>query len=383
MKKLSDKQRKLDVKNGLIHRSGKSQNQREDTALVSSNKSNWKSINNWIDKQRQENLNITIDEGGHVILHLPEIMNFFGEYKATALYISAIRKLSNTRKISNKAYKLKSVNFDDLKTISTSAALVLTAELSKWDDAVRQRLSPNINNWDDDILEQFTDLGFFELFQNNPIENITPKKEKTSTLRLVEYIKGRCGDSKKVRILKDKIKHIVGDNIKKWTFLHSGLTEAITNVSHHAYPDEYGCSKSDKNWYLTGSYNDETKELKIVFFDQGIGIPKSLPESEVWEKVLKILDKLNLSGAGSKKDEVLLKAAVELDRTSTDENDRGKGLQDLLEFIRKRGNGYLSILSLKGLYKFSVYKGQETVKSECFANAIGGTLIIWSATLDN
>ncbi len=35
--------------------------------------------------------------------------------------------------------------------------------------------------------------------------------------------------------------------------------------------------------------------------------------------------------ADNRKDEAMLKAAVELDRTSTAESDRGKGLQDLQE----------------------------------------------------
>ncbi|MGC6744878.1 hypothetical protein ACP0HM_10080 [Escherichia coli] len=49
----------------------------------------------------------------------------------------------------------------------------------------------------------------------------------------------------------------------------------------------------------------------------------------------------------------MLKAAVEIKRSSTGEEDRGKGLQDLLEFIKQRGEGYLSIMSGKGLYKYS------------------------------
>lgn len=161
--------------------------------------------------------------------------------------------------------------------------------------------------------------------------------------------------------------------------MHSGLTEAITNVSHHAYPDSEGYSTEDKNWYLTGSYNNETKELKIVFYDQGIGIPKSLPASEVWEKVLSVLSRLPV--VERKRDEVLLKAAVELERTSTKESDRGKGLQDLLEFIRQRKNGYLSILSLKGLFKYSMSDGKEEIKTEHFDKPVSGTLIIWSAEL--
>lgn len=74
---------------------------------------------------------------------------------------------------------------------------------------------------------------------------------------------------------------------------------------------------------------------------------------------------------------------MELDRTSTKKSDRGKGLQDMLEFIRQRGDGYLSILSLRGLYKLSVSNGKEVVKSEHFDNPIYGTLIIWCVTLQN
>ena len=55
----------------------------------------------------------------------------------------------------------------------------------------------------------------------------------------------------------------------------------------------------------------------------------------------------------------------------------------MLEFIRQRGNGYLSILSSKGLYKLTINNGKEIVKSEHFEYPICGTLIIWSATLQN
>lgn len=307
-------------------------------------------------------------------------MNFYLDYESTVLHISAIRKLSEKKKGLKRVLLLSSVNFDNLKKISTSAALVLTAELSKWDDALRQKLRPNVAKWDANILKKFTELGFFDLFQNSPIDPSQNQGSEEPGVHLVRYIKGCCGDSSKTRILKKKITDIVGEEIIKWTFLHSGLTEAITNVCHHAYPDNFRFLQSNKTWYLTGSYSDNTKQLKIVFYDQGIGIPKSLPASKVWERVLSLLSRLPV--AERKKDAVLLKAAVQLDRTSTGESDRGKGLQDLLVFIRQRQEGYLSILSLKGLYKFSICEGKESVKSEHFENPILGTLIIWSVTLD-
>jgi hypothetical protein len=379
MKKTTRKQRERDVRLNISLRKGRGISWHD--VNRNSSQSDWKDTNRWIDSKVREGLNISIDKRHRITLHLPEVMNFYEMYEPTALHIAAIRKLTDKKYLPNKAYRLASVNFDNLKKISTSAALVLTAELSKWDDAIRQRLRPNIDGWDCNILKQFSDLGFFELFNNNPLDEISKEKERCekSEFSLVKYIKGQCGDKAKTRILKEEIRNIVGENVGKWTFLDSGLSEAITNVTHHAYPNKGGISQKDKNWYLTGSYKEDTTELKIVFYDQGIGIPRSLPTSAIWEKVLSWFSRYSV--VDKKKHETLLRAAVELDRTSTLETDRGKGLQDLLEFIKHRNNGYLSILSLKGLYKYSIDNGKETVKSESFDHEIHGTLIIWNVAL--
>lgn len=381
MKKLSQKQRIRDIKVGCKHR--KKKVCKDEKRAVIRNNTKWLLVRDWIDERINEGLNISIGKKNIVTIFLPEKMDFHENYDSTVLYITAIRKFTDTLGFSERAYRLGSVKLDGLKTISTSAALVLTAELSKWDDVVRKNLVPLTESWSKDILCKFYDLGFFDLFSRSEIDSRIKERSEKSCVNLVKYIKGKCGDSDKTRLLKSRITEVVGDDVKKWTFLHGGLTEAITNVSHHAYPEDYGALEEDKNWYLTGAYNAGTKELKIVFYDQGIGIPKSLPTSHIWEKVLAFLSSLPITEeiAERKKDEKLLSAAVQLSRTSTKELDRGKGLQDLLEFIRQRGDGYISIMSLKGLYKYSLHNGKESIKTESFNDPICGTLIIWSVTL--
>jgi hypothetical protein len=239
-----------------------------------------------------------------------------------------------------------------------------------------KKVSFILKQWDKQIVQQLWELGFFDLFQQSPPIHLP---ENDHSLRLVKYIKGQCRDKSKTIKLKESIHELVGETILKWTFLHSGLTEAITNVSHHAYPDSLQINGADKNWYLTGSFNKNSGELKIAFYDQGIGIPKSLPASEVWEKVVQFLTKFSLDE--KRLHSTLLKAAVQLDRTSTAESDRGKGLPDLLEFINQRKDGYLSIISLKGLYKYTISNGSENIKSKALKNELPGTLIIWSVIL--
>ncbi|WP_338570655.1 hypothetical protein VRB37_16870 [Erwinia billingiae] len=265
-----------------------------------------------------------------------------------------------------------------MKYISASAALVLTAELSKWDESVRQRLRPKVKGWDKNILSQFDELGFFDLFKNKDSFELESEKEE-SAIKFVRYMKGHMEDDEKTLLLKSEVKRIVGEDLGQWTFLYSGLSEAITNVVHHAYPSGYGYDSDDKKWYLTASYDSEKKVIKVVFYDQGITIPGSLPSSTKKEK---ILDYLTVFPIGDRKrDELILKAAVEIQRSSTGEADRGKGLQDLLEFIKQRGKGYLSIMSGKGLYKYSEANHKVDVKTESFKLAVCGTLIVWSTQL--
>jgi len=135
----------------------------------------------------------------------------------------------------------------------------------------------------------------------------------------------------------------------------------------------------DRNWYLTGAFNDKTRELKIVFCDQGIGVPASLPSSKIWEKVLDSIS--TLPSVNRHKHATLLKAAMEVSRTSTDESDRGKGLPDMKEFIRQRGAGYLALMSGYGLYKLTVDQRRETHKTDTLAYPVEGTLIIWKVQL--
>ena len=301
--------------------------------------------------------------------------------------MNAIRRLASRSMIqSKKGYKLGSVDINKVESISTSASLVLTAELSRWDDHIANKLkAADTTKWQPEVLQQLIDVGFFELFPGcKELTEISQFRGEPET-KVVKYIKGRFGDFEKHRELKAKIMAIVhGREPPKWTFLATGVTEAIANVGHHAYPESATFNDEDKNWYMGGSFNKQTRELRVVFYDQGISIPKSLPASTAKEKALDTVRKITgFESLNGLHDELLLKAAVEIDRTSTGEDDRGKGLHDLLNFIEQSGNGYISILSRKALYKLTLSASNKRIKTERLSNPIEGTLIIWKVTLDD
>lgn len=349
-------------------------------------KLDYKLLNEYIDEEIKNGLCYSLIKNRKkgIIIHLPERMDLEKNKRETIQHINAISrlvqyiKMNGGRPLPRGCYNLGSVNFDSLKYLSTPAALMLTAELSNWEDTIKNKLSPKIKQWNTEIYSQLHDLGFFNLFQNK-YSKPPACKDTCSDTRLVSYIKGFCGDEGKIRELREGIRLLVGDKIDKWTFLASGLDEAITNVFHHAYPEDYETRTKNQTWYLTGSYNETTKELKVVFYDQGIGIPNSLPSSKWRENIYELMS--SLPALERRNDEERLKAAVEYGRTRTGDDDRGKGLGDLLVFIKKRENGALSILSGKGQYTFTVNNKKELTKTSRSKYPIEGTLIIWRVTL--
>lgn len=351
------------------------------------NRIDYKPLNDYVRQEIKSNLRHSLVKNRKkgIVIHLPDKMDFEGNKQETLQHLNMLSRLvkfigkNGGRPLPKGAYNLGSVNFDCLKQLSTPAALVLTAELSNWEDTIKNKLSPKIKQWNTEIYSQLHDLGFFDLFENK-YSKPPACKSNCSDTRLVRYIKGYCGDEGKIRELREGIKELVGDKIDKWTFLASGLDEAITNVFHHAYPEEWERRSKKEAWYLTGSYNETTKELKVIFYDQGISIPKTLPTSKWSENIYSLAAATTKTGE-EYHDAKLLKAAVEYGRTRTEELDRGKGLGDLLVFIKKRQSGKLSILSGKGQYSFTVKEGVE--KTETFRSEypMEGTLIVWRVTL--
>ena len=113
----------------------------------------------------------------------------------------------------------------------------------------------------------------------------------------------------------------------------------------------------------------------IHFYDQGVGIPATLPLKYPKEMIHSALR--NLGIIGSRDGEHIL-AAMEIGRTRTDLPNRGRGLNDLRAFVDQSGTGNLRILSRKGEYEYSADKSEVARNHK---HSLGGTLILWSVSL--
>lgn len=155
--------------------------------------------------------------------------------------------------------------------------------------------------------------------------------------------------------------------------LYTKITEAMTNVHHHAYIENRndGLTSNDdrKPWWMFSQERDGY--LTVAFCDLGIGIPRSLPIQKpgVWKR-LKLL-----GNAG--KDSHAIAEAIKDSQTRTGEAYRGKGLKQIVDTVRSFETGTVNVYSNKGCYTSEMGE----VNQYDYDESIMGTVISWQVPL--
>jgi len=298
-----------------------------------------------------------------VYIKLPPTLDLDENYEKTVTHFR------NVRRGSQRQLKLKSLNFDDIEHISPSAALLLASEVDKWNQSISWRLKASHSSWKPQIKRLLYEMGYFELLH---IKKPTDLAEIKNT-RFLKFIRGEVNNKRAAgelaKSLRIQIENASGCEIKRH-LLFDGLSEAITNVTHHAYKSK--SKRMFRMWWMAGAFDSEKNLVTITFYDHGRGIPNTLPASRFWEKL-----KHNFS---SWNDGQKIMAAMQAGRSSTGRSERGKGLQNFLEIIKSHTGSILKIYSFRGC--LIVKNNENTNALEYFqrthTNPIQGTLIEWS-----
>lgn len=153
--------------------------------------------------------------------------------------------------------------------------------------------------------------------------------------------------------------------------LYDCMSEAVTNTRKHAYVNS---TKSLNNWWMFSQANEEI--LTVTICDLGIGIPKSLL---VKPQMRDYFRKLLMVGRQSSHDKELIKIATSTNRSSTGLEYRGKGLPQMLEFIKETDHGGFRALSGSGGYTFNAFT--NTDRAVTYRHPIKGTLVQWTLKL--
>ena len=262
------------------------------------------------------------------------------------------------------------IDFRQIKQLSPTAALVLAAELDRWNHlGSRSRVrSVDVEEWDSTIRVLLQDMGFFDLL-HVPSDSV-PVDGSDPDLRYVKFRTGSRAEGEAITRLRERdLEPIVGAMPQRER-LFAAVTEAMTNVVQHAYKR----TTKRPNWWLSASRNPATSEVSIIIYDQGAGIPTTLPR-----RYSEHLRRFRLRDHAQ-----MIRAAHNLKRTATKEPHRGHGLE--LDI-----RGYLNVLECEASYRVVSLNGEyicmrtrdgvDSHELKSHAEPLPGTLIEWHLTL--
>lgn len=298
----------------------------------------------------------------------PENMNLNENYKETVAFFNELRF------ICEKTKKRFIIDFKHLKKISPAAALAFTAEIDriKRIKCFKRMRVIDFQKWNRNIKLQLRDMGMFTLLNVNNLPASFLHEDNDSEDYYIPFQSGDMASGEDALRLQSLLSTLIEVSVPSPKVLQKSLTEAMTNSINHAYPDNYIANSPLKKrlWWMSASLNVNRRVLTIMFYDEGIGIPNSLPRT--YPEFVKSL------GGLINDDAQLIRAATKVRRTSTGQKTRGKGLKDIKDYITSSHDGMLKIFSYRGEYKY-LSDGKETVINRDLA--LNGTLIQWKVAL--
>ncbi len=302
------------------------------------------------------------------VISTPNIMNLSECYNATITFFNKLRQICEITK------KRFTIDFKPLNKISPAAALIFTAEIDriKHIKCFKRMRVIDFKKWNKNISLQLRDMGMFDLLNVNNLPSSFLYEKNDTNEYYIRFQSGDIASGKDALLLQELLTNLIAVSIPNPKGLQKGLTEAMTNSINHAYPEEFIAQNllKKKMWWMSASLNVKTRIMSIMFYDEGIGIPKSLPKT--YPEYFKSL------GGLLNDDAQMIQAATRIKRTSTKQKTRGKGLKDIKDYITESNKGLLKIMSYRGEYNYKS-DGLESIKNRNIA--LKGTLIQWEVLL--
>lgn len=328
----------------------------------------------------------------------PTNLSLSQNYVETITFFTEIKKLSN-HILERKRFRPTSpspfsIGLGNLEKISVRCAVMLSSELERLQQVSAAKLkysgSTAVEN---EALSLLRQMGCFELLGiqektdeassslESPEINL-PNGHRTA-LRLIS---GRQIDNTKFEKFEVELSKIC-DEFSSLKVLNGAMGEAILNVKNHAYLSDMKLKfpSPGKRWWAVASITSLDKKLKIIVYDQGHGIGKTLPKTGILERLTSYFDSASSSiiNTSDLSELVLLKAVVKRAlnlsskgprRSRTGLNGRGKGLGDILKPIEMVPSSSIRIAS--GAAEVT-YDKNSGIKGCILPRHLGGTLVEW------
>ncbi len=317
----------------------------------------------------------------------PEIFSFSRNYHETVTCLTKLKDAVKKDAVKNESYKKIAISIDlsKIKEIQPAAALVLAAELDRWQRIGGKKLKPNkLGDWNDKVFKFLYNLGLFKLLDIAPKEYKKKLKKindnKTQYEVALQFITGLKNNREPTERLADRLSEEIKSHIPEFAqddtrmSLNVALAEATLNSVHHAYPNGKSIYKTDgKRWWAAACYyqEEDKKTVRFIAYDQGVGIAQTLETTPFGENIIKKLTRK----FSDYPDGELIKRALKFGVSSTKQKNRGQGLKNIVD-AAKTPNSSLRLLSGKGCVNYS-FGGSVMANSDEKLH-LGGTLLEWT-----
>ena len=121
-----------------------------------------------------------------------------------------------------------------------------------------------LDKWNPNVRRLLNEMGFFELLRMSPLPSGAPPSGE----RYVKFRSGSKVDGELVHNFRnlDLSPHI---SVPNQIQLFGAITEAMTNVRHHAYQDREFYDPGPPYWWLSAAYDTQDNTLTVMLYDQG------------------------------------------------------------------------------------------------------------------
>lgn len=316
--------------------------------------------------------------------NLTSTLEFIANWREQ-LHTNSRNAKSTWVKRSKKHGRLPRINgytdFSKIDYISTAAAVVLAAEYERM-KVILKGVPPTVNlkSWSENLFRKLFQLGFFEIVGlASGLEDSISTDGDVKSMRIVSgtnatELEEACNN---IRELSKFIDQQGPMDQRVSVALNSALSEAMINVSRHAYEEIHKFQyRHVGKWWVTASANRKNRVLTIVIYDQGASIPVTFPNKN-WSQAVRdfLSNAINSTPEFDfQNDSAYIEGAMRPGNTQTDEVNRGLGLPEMKDLVDICGTGRLTIYSRGGVVS---YKPGADTQILSHPHSIGGTLIEW------
>lgn len=260
------------------------------------------------------------------------------------------------------------IDFKSTKHLHPSGTLYFICQIQSLVRSAGSRLTCNYPK-DQTVEQLFQHIGFLRACGLRERANIT-----ADNVKHWHFVKGESSDASPFKALLESYSEEMSSSEQSTTNgippqngLYDSMSEAITNAIQHAYKD---ADREKMGWCMFAQKRDG--RLYVAIADVGIGIAGSLRNNPVWRDFVK-----RLLYKRAEVDKRLLSAAIGTPRTSTKLDHRGKGLPEMLNFVKSLPGSKFAVFSNFASFTYAQRREHGTSHSK----SLKGTIVLWDLPL--